>query len=91
MGRIEVALTTHAFEHVRIKCLGWDRFRTIVTAGENGAAMELSGVVQKRHFVVLVSSAHRTVPANRGLLWGVQRQIRSAAVTEMEKAVHESN
>jgi RNA polymerase sigma factor (sigma-70 family) len=76
MGGIEAALAEHAFEHLFIECLGWDRLGSIVTVGDNGARMELTGVAQKRGFAVFVSPSHRTVLANRGLLRDVQRQIR---------------
>lgn len=76
MGGIEAALAEHAFEHLFIECLGWDRFQTVVTVGGNGAQVELTGVAQKRGFAVFVCPSHRTVLANRGLLRDVQRQIR---------------
>lgn len=76
MGGIEAALAEHAFEHLFIECLGWDRIRSTVTASHCGAALELTGIAQKRGFTVFLCPAHRTVLANRRLLREIQRQLR---------------
>lgn len=76
MGGVVAALAEHAFEHLFIECLGWDRLRADVVVQHDGLQLELAGVAQKRGFTVFHCPAHRTVLANRPLLRDVQRQIR---------------
>jgi RNA polymerase primary sigma factor len=76
MGGVEAALAEHAFEHLFIECLGWDRLRSTLTLGHDGAILNLTSVAQKRGFTVFHCPAHRTVLANRKLLRDVQRQLR---------------
>lgn len=76
MGGVVAALAEHAFEHLFIECLGWDRLRATTSFAHNGTALNLTSVAQKRGFTVFHCPAHRTVLANRPLLRDVQRQIR---------------
>ena len=78
MGGIETALAEHAFEHLFIECLGWDRFRATVAVGDNHRQIELTGIAQKRGFSVFVCHTHRTVVASRQLLRQIQRQLRKS-------------
>jgi hypothetical protein len=68
MGEIEAAMAQHAFKHLFIECLGWDRFSGTVIVVHNGAQVELSAIAGKRGVCVFVCQAHRTVIANRLLL-----------------------
>ena len=76
MSGVGAALAEHAFEHLFIECLGWDRLRGSITATWKDASLQLTAIAQKRGFTVLHCSAHRTVLANRRLLREIQRQIR---------------
>lgn len=76
MGGIEAALAEHAFEHLFIECLGWDRVRSEVSVEHRGIRADLSAVAHKRGFTVFLCPAHRTVLADRHLLRGIQRQLR---------------
>lgn len=76
MGGIDAALAEHAFEHLFIECLGWDRFRAALTVSHGDSSVQLAGVAEKRGFAVFLSFTHRTVLANRGLLRDIQRQVR---------------
>ena len=76
MGGVGATLAEHAFEHLFIECLGWDRLRGSITATWNGTTLQLTAIAQKRGFTVLHGSAHRTVLANRRLLREIQRQVR---------------
>jgi RNA polymerase sigma factor (sigma-70 family) len=76
MGGVGAALAEHAFEHLFIECLGWDRLRGTTTATWKDTSLQLTAIAHKRGFAVLHCSTHRTVLANRGLLRAVQRQIR---------------
>lgn len=76
MGGIVAALAEHAFEHLFIECLGWDRLRGSITATWKETTLELQVIAHKRGFVVLHCSTHRTVLANRRLLREIQRQVR---------------
>jgi RNA polymerase primary sigma factor len=76
MGGVGAALAEHAFEHLFIDRLGWDRLRGSTTATWKGTTLQLSAIAQKRGFTVLHCSAHRTVLANRRLLREIQRQVR---------------
>ena len=76
MGGVVAALAEHAFEHLFIECLGWDRLRSTTSVTRHDATLHLTTVAQKRGFTVFHCPAHRTVLANRRLLRDVQRQIR---------------
>lgn len=76
MGNVVVALAEHAFEHLFIECLGWDRLRGTTVFTQKEVTLHLTTVAQKRGFTVFHCPAHRTVLANRPLLRDVQRQIR---------------
>lgn len=76
MGGIEAALAEHAFEHLFIECLGWDRVQAKVSIPLPESEFELTAIAQKRGFTVFLSATHRTVLANRGLLREVQRKLR---------------
>ncbi len=76
MGGVVAALAEHAFEHLFIECLGWDRLRATSAVTWHDATLRLTTVAQKRGFTVFHCPAHRTVLANRPLLRDVQRQIR---------------
>ena len=76
MGGVAAALAEHAFEHLFIECLGWDRLRTSTIVSHRDATMNLTTVAQKRGFTVFHCPAHRTILANRRLLRDVQRQLR---------------
>lgn len=76
MGGVVAALAEHAFEHLFIECLGWDRLRATTEVTRHDATLQLTTVAQKRGFTVFHCRAHRTVLANRPLLRDVQRQIR---------------
>jgi RNA polymerase sigma factor (sigma-70 family) len=76
MGDIEIALAGHAFEHLFIECLGWDRAHATVLLEHNGVQFNLVAVAQKRAFSVFVCPTHRTVLANRPLLRELQRKLR---------------
>ena len=76
MRDIQASLANHAFEHLFIECLGWDRVRSIVSLDVNNAPVKLTAIAQKRGFTVFVARAHRTVFADRQLLRNVQRKIR---------------
>jgi len=91
MGGIEAALAEHAFEHLFIECLGWDRFCPSITVGVSETQMELTGVAQKRGFAVFVCPSHRTVLANRGLLRDVQRQADSTVLSRTHPDPHLRN
>ncbi len=76
MGGVVAALAEHAFEHLFIECLGWDRLRATTAVTRHDVTLHLTTVAQKRGFTVFHCPAHRTVLANRPLLRDVQRQIR---------------
>jgi RNA polymerase sigma factor (sigma-70 family) len=76
MGGVEAALAEHAFEHLFIECLGWDRVQAKVSIPLSESEFELTAIAQKRGFTVFLSAAHRTVLANRSLLREVQRKLR---------------
>ncbi len=76
MGGIEAAIAEHAFEHLFIECLGWDRVRSTVPVEHRELSVQLTAIAQKRGFTVFLCPTHRTVLANRGLLRDVQRQLR---------------
>lgn len=76
MGGVIAALAEHAFEHLFIECLGWDRLRATTAVTRNEVTLQLTTVAQKRGFTVFHCPAHRTVLANRPFLRDVQRQIR---------------
>jgi RNA polymerase sigma factor (sigma-70 family) len=76
MGGVGAALAEHAFEHLFIECLGWDRLRGSITATWKDTTLQLTAIAHKRGFTVLHCSAHRTVLANRRLLREIQRQVR---------------
>jgi RNA polymerase sigma factor (sigma-70 family) len=76
MGEIDTALAAHAFEHLFIECLGWDRLRREVTLETPHGLVTLLGVAHKRGFPVFVASAHRTQLADRRFLRGVQKRLR---------------
>jgi len=76
MGGVGATLAEHAFEHLFIECLGWDRLRGSITASWKGTTLQFTAIAQKRGFTVLHCSAHRTVLANRRLLREIQRQVR---------------
>lgn len=76
MGGIHAALFEHAFEHLFIEYLGWDRLRGALTASWKDETVQLTTLAQKRGFAVLHCSTHRTVLANRQLLREIQRQVR---------------
>ncbi|MDW8243531.1 MAG: sigma-70 family RNA polymerase sigma factor [Thermogemmata sp.] len=76
MSGVVAALAEHAFEHLFIECLGWDRLSGSLTASCKQTTLELRTIAQKRGFVVLHCSTHRTVLANRWLLRVIQRQVR---------------
>lgn len=76
MVDVAAALAEHAFEHLFIECLGWDRLRNTTTVEHGGITLNLAAVAQKRGFTVFTCTAHRTVLANRRILRDVQRQLR---------------
>ena len=76
MRDIQASLANHAFEHLFIECLGWDRVRSIVSLDVNNGPVELTAIAQKRGFTVFVAPAHRTVLADRQLLRNLQRKLR---------------
>jgi RNA polymerase sigma factor (sigma-70 family) len=76
MDGVAAALAEHAYEHLFIECLGWDRLRSATAVTRNDATLHLTAVAQKRGVTVFHCPAHRTVLANRSLLRDVQRQIR---------------
>ena len=77
-GDIPAALANHAFEHLFIECLGWDRLRAHVVVQHDGMSLELAAVAQKRGFAAFVCPAHRTILANRRMLRDIQRQLRKS-------------
>lgn len=77
-GDIQTALAKHAFEHLFIECLGWDRLRAHVALEHNGSPIELTSVAQKRGFAVFACPTHRTVLANRRALRHMQRELRKS-------------
>lgn len=77
VGQSEHALADHAFEHLFVECLGWDRARIQgVIVATNHSESQLRPIAQKRGFVVFVCPTHRTVLADRQLLRAMQRAIR---------------
>jgi len=78
MGGIEAALAEHAFGHLFIECLGWDRVRAEIVIEHPHGRFELAAIAQKRGFTAFLTSAHRTVLANRRLLRDVQLQLRKS-------------
>lgn len=76
MVGVETALAEHAFEHLFIECLGWDRLRNTTAVAHGDVSLNLTSVAQKRGFTVFHCPAHRTVLANRRMLRDVQRQLR---------------
>jgi len=76
MDGVASALFKHAFEHLFIEYLGWDRLRGATAATRHDTTLHLTAVAQKRGFTVFHCEAHRTVLANRPFLRDVQRQIR---------------
>lgn len=76
MGGVVAALSEHAFEHLFIECLGWDRLRATTSVAQNETTLHLTTVAQKRGFTVFHCPAHRTILANRRLLRDVQRHVR---------------
>lgn len=76
MGGIGAAMAEHAFEHLFIECLGWDRVRSTVLVEHRDLSVQLTAIAQKRGFTVFLCPTHRTVLANRGLLRDVQNQLR---------------
>jgi RNA polymerase sigma factor (sigma-70 family) len=78
VGGIEAALAEHAFEHLFIECLGWDRARSRVSIELQGVKFEIAAVAQKRGFTVFLCPTDRTVLANRALLRKIQQLLRKA-------------
>lgn len=76
MGDFRGSLSNHAFEHLFIECLGWDRLRNEVTLETPHGAAALTVVAQKRGFPVFIASAHRTQLADRRFLRDVQKRLR---------------
>lgn len=76
MSGVLAALAEHAFGHLFIECLGWDRLRSTLTASWKDTTLQLTTVAQKRGFTVLHCRTHRTVLANRRLLREIQRNVR---------------
>ena len=76
MGDIEAALAEHAFEHLFIECLGWDRVRAHVPLHVRDMPFTLQAVAQKRGFTVFSCHTHRTVLADRKLLREIQQRLR---------------
>jgi RNA polymerase sigma factor (sigma-70 family) len=76
MGEIETALAEHAFEHLFIECLGWDRLRSEIILETAQGAASLTAIAQKRGFPILIASAHRTQLADRRSLRDVQKRLR---------------
>lgn len=76
MGGVAAALAGHAFEHLFIECLGWDRLRATTAITVQEATLRLTTVGHKRDFPIFHCPADRTVLANRRLLRDVQRQLR---------------
>lgn len=73
---VVAALAEHAFEHLFIEHLGWDRLRTTMLVTTHDTPLQFTPVAQKRGFTVFHCQTHRTVLANRSLLRDVQRQVR---------------
>ncbi|CAN5266968.1 hypothetical protein BH11PLA2_BH11PLA2_37090 [soil metagenome] len=73
---IQPALASHAFEHLFLEGLGWDRLRAEVVVEHDGQSFPLVGVAHKRSFAVFAGPTHRTVLANRRMLRDIQRQLR---------------
>ena len=76
MGGVVAALAEHAFEHLFIECLGWDRLRATLSALWKETNLQLTAIAQKRGFAVLHCATHRTMLADRRLLREIQRQVR---------------
>ena len=56
MGGIEAALAEHAFEHLFIECLGWDRVRAQISLALPDSTIDVAGIAQKRGFTVFLAS-----------------------------------
>ena len=52
MGSVVAALAEHAFEHLFIERLGWDRLRSATAVTRHDATLHLTTVTQKRGFTV---------------------------------------
>jgi RNA polymerase sigma factor (sigma-70 family) len=76
MGGVGAALAEHAFEHLFMECLGWDRISRTIIVTHGDVTLNLTAVAQKRGLMVFVCHTHRTVLANRHLLRCIQRQLR---------------
>lgn len=76
MDGVVAALAEHAFEHLFVECLGWDRLRGSITASWRDTTLQLTAIAQKRGFTVLHCSTHCTLLVNRRLLREIQRQVR---------------
>lgn len=77
-GGIEAALAEHAFEHLFIECLGWDRAQVSEQIHLPAIQCDLTGIAHKRGFTVFIAETHRTVLANRQLLRRIQRRLRKS-------------
>lgn len=78
MDAVEAALADHAFEHLFIECLGWDRARADVSLAHDELQFALTAVAQKRGFTAFLCPTHRTILANRRLLREIQKTLRKA-------------
>lgn len=78
MGGTEAALAEHAFEHLFIECLGWDRAQVTEQIHLPEIECDVTGIAHKRGFTVFVVETHRTVLANRQLLRKIQRRLRKS-------------
>ncbi len=78
MGGIGACLAEHAFDHLFIECLGWDRVRSTATVTHRAVTLNLTAVAQKRGLTVFICPTHRTVLANRRLLRDIQCQLRKS-------------
>lgn len=76
MTGVLIALAEHAFDHLFIECLGWDRMRASMTTTCQDTSLKFTVIAHKRGFTVLHCSTHRTILANRPLLREMQRQVR---------------
>lgn len=78
MGGIEAALAEHAFKHLFLECLGWDRTRTTVSLDVPEGRVEATAIAHQRGFPVFVAPTQRTMLANRRLLRNLQLRLRKA-------------
>lgn len=76
MSGVIAALAEHAFKHLFIECLGWDRLHGTLEAVWKETTLQLTAIAHKRGFTVLHCSTHRTVLLNRRILREIQRQVR---------------